>query len=255
MRMKYFIRGPMLVLLLLLFGTSFHTLKAQVTIGAKTGVNLNQFSQPGTSIGYSIGAFGSYNLTSFLSVKLEPQYSLEGGGRPNYTRNYSEGVLEGVSSVEYVNPTINFHNIQIPLLLELTLPEFAEEAVKPKLILGGSVAFTAVAKDRHTLRYTFVDPLLGDPLPRLDVAYQSEVVSELYKATQLSLWVGLGLDFKAASRTFSFDIRYRQGVNNLNLARGASPGNISGTIGIPGTGGNLYSSSLSFNFSTSIFNF
>ena len=253
--MKYFIRGPMLVLLLLLFGTSFQTAKAQVTVGAKTGFNLNQFTQPGTSIGYSIGAYGAYPVTGFLSVKLEPQYSLEGGGRPDYTRFYSEGVLAGVTSVAYVNPTTNFHNIQIPLLLELTLPEFADETVKPKLILGGSVGFMMGAKDRHTLRYTFADPFLGDQLPQLDVAYQSEVVSELYKATQWSLWVGLGLDFKAASRTFSFDMRYRQGVNNLNLARGASPGNTLGTIGIPGTGGNLYSSSFSFNFSTSIFNF
>ena len=252
MRMKYFIRGPMLVLL---FVTCFQALNAQVTIGAKTGVNLNQFSQPGTSIGYNIGAFGSYNLTSFLSVKLEPQYSLEGGGRPNYTRNLQEGTLEGVSSIEYINPTVNFHNIQIPLLLEFTLPEFAEEAVKPKLILGGSVAFTSVAKDRHTLRYTFVDPLQGDPLPRLDVAYQSENVSELYSGNQWSLWVGIGLDFKLAKRVFSFDMRYRQGVSNLNLARYVSPGNTSGSLGIPGTGGKLFSSSLSFNFSTSIFNF
>jgi hypothetical protein len=64
----------------------------------------------------------------------------------------------------------------------------------------------------------------------------------------------MGMKVKTGDRTFGFDVRYRHGLNNLNNLRFASPGN-GYDIGVPGTGGNLFSSSLSMNFSMSIMNF
>jgi len=239
---------------------------AQIIVGAKTGVNLNQFSQPGTTVGLNIGAYGTYQATPFLNVRFEPQYSQEGGARPDYSRDYSD-ISDNISNVHFINPSVLFHNVQIPLLLEFTLPEFSEETIRPKLILGGSYGIMIAATETATKRYEFIednggssssspsDPLVDEEPAMLDVAYQRETVTDNYSRNQWSLWFGMGLDFEAGERSYSFDIRYRQGLSNLNQLRFASPGNSTGTIGVPGTGGKLYSSSLSFNFAVSIFNF
>jgi hypothetical protein len=254
------------MLLMLLAAMSSAT--AQITVGAKLGTNLNQFTQPGTTVGLNVGGYGSYVVTPFATVKLEPHYSQEGGARPDYSRDYSQ-ISDNIQAVHFINPSVLFHNVQIPLLVELTLPEFSEEAIKPKLILGGSYGLVIAAKEMHTKRFEFIpddngsssssssepDPLVDDDPAAIDVAYEREVVTDNYARNQWSIWAGMGLEFKSGERTYAFDIRYRQGLNNLNLMRFASPGNSSGTIGVPGTGGELFSSSLSFNFSMSLFNF
>jgi hypothetical protein len=242
------------------------TTSAQIIIGAKLGANMNQFTQPGTTVGLNVGAYGSYTISPVVTVKLEPHYSQEGGARPDYSRDYSQ-ISDNIQAVHFINPSVLFHNVQIPLLVELSLPEFSEEAIRPKLILGGSYGVVIAATEMHTKRFEFIpdngssssssssDPLVDEDPAAIDVAYLRENVTDNYAKNQWSLWAGMGLDFKSGERSFSFDIRYRQGINNLNLMRFASPGNSSGTIGVPGTGGELYSSSLSFNFSMSLFSF
>jgi hypothetical protein len=236
---------------------------AQVIVGAKVGANLNQFSQPGTTVGVNAGAYVAYQATPFLNVRFEPHYSQEGGARPDYSRDYSD-ISDNIANVHFINPSVLFHNVQVPLLLEFTLPEFSEETIRPKLILGGSYGFMASAVETHTKRYEFIessgsssslDPLADEPPAMIDVAYQRENVTDNYARNQWSLWFGMGLDFEAGDRSFSFDVRYRRGLNDLNNLRFASPGNSTGTIGTPGTGGQLFSSSLSFNFAVSVFNF
>jgi hypothetical protein len=234
----------------------------QVVVGAKVGLNLNQFSQPGTTVGFNGGVYASYQATPAIAVRFEPHYSMEGGGRPDYNKNYSE-LSDNVYSITYMNPYVVFHNVQIPLLVELTLPEFSEETVKPKLILGGSYGLMVAATETATKRYEFTEESTGsssgssteEPTPLLDVSYQREPATDNYARNQWNLWFGMGLEFEAGERTFSFDVRYRQGLNNLNLLRFASPGNASGTTGTAGTGGELFSSTVSFNFSVSIFTY
>jgi hypothetical protein len=243
-----------LVLLMLL--CSAGSLSAQFVVGAKIGTNMNQFSQPGTTIGLNVGMYAAYPIAPAVTVKVEPHYSQEGGARPDYSRDYTQ-ISDNIAAVHFINPSVTFHNVQIPLLIELSLPEFSEATVKPKIILGASYAIMITAREMHTKRYDFIgssSPSIDDP-PSMDVAYLRENVTDNYARNQWSLWAGMGLEFKSGERTFAFDIRYRQGFNNLNLLRFTSPGNSSGTIGIPGTGGELYSSSLSFNFSMSLFNF
>lgn len=264
--MKPFIRGPMLTLILcccLRLGWSQDASSVppassgstssggSISIGAKTGVNFNQFSQPGTSVGANVGAYASYDLLPFLTVKLEPQYSQEGGARPNYFRSYSD-ISDNISGISFINPQVTFHNLQIPLLLELTLPEFRSESVMPKLILGGSYSAMMLANETHTKRYLFVDnlpALAPGGTNAMDVSYERENVTDNYLRNQWSLIAGFGLQFKAAKRDFSFDVRYRQGMNDLNQFRFSAPSIITGT------GGQLFSSSISFNLSVSIFKF
>lgn len=247
----------LIIICLFVLRASVYDACAQVTLGAKAGVNLNQFSQPGTLMGVNAGIYASYRLNPFLSVRFEPHYSQEGGGRPTYVRYYDD-VSDNILSVVFLNPSVRFHTVQLPLLLEFTLPELTDQTVTPVLLVGGSYAINMAAIEQHTKRYNFVEGSYSDgsgfDMPSLDVSYQRENVTSNYTRGQWSLWGGVGIQFKTGQRTFSFDVRYRQGLNNLNLLRFASPGN-GNDIGVPGTGGILRSSSVSFNFSMSIFNF
>jgi hypothetical protein len=82
------------------------------------------------------------------------------------------------------------------------------------------------AMEQHTKRYNFVEEDYRPIRHRmLDVSYQHENVIDNYARNQWSLWFGMGLQFKGGERTYSFDVRYRQGLNNLNNLRFASPGN------------------------------
>jgi hypothetical protein len=238
--------------LLLLCGIAYQA-QGQISLGAKTGVNLNQFRQPGTTMGLNFGIYGSYQINPFVTVKLEPHYSLEGGGRPDYERYYGD-ISDNIYSIGFLNPSVRFHNLQIPLLVEVTLPELTDQTVVPVIIVGASYSMTMSAYELHTERYNFIDQDSYYNTPQLDVAYQRENVLDNYSRNQWSLWLGMGMKVKTGDRTFGFDVRYRHGLNNLNRLRFASPGN-GVDIGTPGTGGNLFSSSLSLNFSMSIFNF
>lgn len=236
--------------LLLLCAVTYRA-NGQISLGAKTGVNLNQFRQPGTTMGVNFGIYGSYQINSFITVKLEPHYSLEGGGRPTYYRTYSN-LSDHIYSVGFINPNVKFHNLQLPLLVEATLPELTDQTVVPYIVAGASYAMTMSAYEVHTKRYNFISENYDDP--SVDVSYQRENVLDNYSRNQWSLWLGMGMKVKTGDRTFGFDVRYRHGLNNLNRLRFVSPGNGS-DVGIPGTGGNLFSSTLSLNFSMSIMNF
>ncbi|HEY0654813.1 MAG TPA: outer membrane beta-barrel protein [Chryseosolibacter sp.] len=235
-----------------------HSTHGQISLGAKTGVNLNDFRQPGTTMGVNFGIYGSYQVNPFLTVKLEPHYSQEGGGRPDYTRYYNE-ISDNLHSVHFINPSVRFHNLQIPLLVEVTLPELTDQTIVPTLIVGASYAMALSTFEQHTKRYNFFNASDYDDELIVDVAYLRENVIDNYSRNQWSLWFGMGMKVRTGDRTFGFDVRYRHGLNNLNRLRFVSPQTYDyaggGYSGVPGTGGNLYSSSLSLNFSMSIMNF
>src|ERR1043165_7680172 len=91
---------------------------SQISVGAKLGVTQNQFTQPGTTVGFSAGAYASYHVLPFLNVKIEPQYSQQGGARQSYYVDYSD--IEGnIPYIGYFNPSAVMHNIEVPILAEL----------------------------------------------------------------------------------------------------------------------------------------
>lgn len=234
--------------------------QAQISVGAKVGANLNQFTQPGTTIGVSAGAFGKYPIKPFLDVKLELLYSQQGGARQSYYIDYSS--LGGtVTAVDFINPSVTMHNLEVPVLAELTLPEFAEQSIVPKLILGGSYSLMMKATETHTERFIFSDGFSGNsPTPSVDAGYQHDDVTDNYARNQFSAIVGLGVMFKTEKRDFQFDVRYRQGFTQVNLIKYPDAIQKAGgsSIALPavnGVGGNLYTSTLSINFSMTIHTF
>ena len=109
----------------------------------------------------------------------------------------------------------------------------------PKLLLGGSYGYMFGATELHTTQYIFSNGTFAD------IPYLKENVGSNYEQSQLSLMAGMGIQFKGEKRDFSFDIRYRQGMTQLNKVK-ASYSTIDGR---------LFSSTLSLNFSMTLFKF
>jgi hypothetical protein len=211
-----------------------------ISIGAKVGASFNQFTQPGTMIGFNGGAFAKYTVTNFLNARIEVLYSQQGGGRQNYFDQLIP-LLDpaNVSSVTYVNPFVVFNNVEVPLIAEFGLPELSGGTIVPKFLVGGSYAFAVSAFEHHTKHYEFNDG------SSVDFGYKKENVGSTYKQNQWSMMFGIGIDYNLGKRVFSTDIRYRQGLTQLNDFKFTGPQ----------AGGKLYSSSLTFNFGMTIFNF
>jgi hypothetical protein len=202
--------------------------------GIKFGPSFNQFGQPGTMIGFNFGLFGNYKINNCVAARVELLYSAQGGGRTDYRRvDIDPGDPFGGRSVSVtnVNPQIVFNNVEVPILAELCLAEFSKEMVRPKLLVGGSYSYMISAVEHKTSRYNFYDGTFAD------MSYTKQNVTSYYNKNQFSAIIGAGICFNLNNRKFHVDIRYRQGLTQLN----ARP------FDIPGMGGKLHSSSLIFN--------
>lgn len=223
---------PVLLISLNLYG------QGEIRAGAKLGANFNQFNQPGTSIGVMAGAFGNYEVLDYLKVQLEVLYMQQGGARINNTRDLGD-IGGNISSISYYNRYVVFNNVEVPLLIKATLPDFKGEAVTPYLLLGGAYGFNAGAIEYHDRLYVFTN---GDIVP---ISNLSENVGANYSQHQFGIIGGIGMDFNLGEKTFTTEIRYRKGVNEIS--------NID--YSIIGQAEKIYTSSLSINFGLSIFNF
>jgi len=203
--------------------------------GVKFGPSFNQFSQPGSFIGFNVGIFTKYKVSDVFSPRVELLYSTQGGARNDYTKTYADGdpinPTTSVTSITNLNPYVTFNSIEIPLLAEFSFPEMAGLAIQPKMIVGGSFSRAISIVETKTQRYNYSN---GNSV---DVGYAREDVSAVYSPNQISAIGGLGLQFATPRRTFNLELRYRQGLTQLNNYVNSSSG----------IGGKLYSSSLIFN--------
>jgi len=215
-------------------------------IGAKVGVNFNQFSQPLTTQGGSLGGFARYQVLDFLEVQGELIYSQEGGGRMEYSRDFtldfgssSSSTNNGlVDNVQYINRSIRLHNIEVPISARLGLPELAGGAIVPKLIVGGSYSFNIAAVEQNDKIFNFDDGTRGL------VSNTNEEVRGDYFPHNFSVHAGIALDFNLAdAKAFTMEFRYRRGLTNLNQVE---------TI-IAELTDRLYSSGFSINFAYRLF--
>jgi len=210
---------------------------SSMAIGAKIGANFNQFSQPLTNIGGSVGGFVRYQILDFLEAQGELIYSQQGGGRMDYTRDFS--FIDGpIRNVQYVNRSIMLHNIEVPISARLTMPEFNGGAIVPKLIVGGSYSYNMAAMEYNDKIFNFVDGTRGL------VSNTTENVSLNYFPHNFSVHAGIALDFNLAdAKVFTMEFKYRKGFSNLNQVMTT----------ITELTDKLYSSAFSVNFSYRIF--
>lgn len=222
------------------------SLQAQIKVGATTGVNLNSFGQPGLTIGGNVGAFGRYQVLDFLEAQAEIKYSLMGGGRHDILRFPETGgddsfdLLNGVTSVEYLNRSVLLNSIEIPISARFTLPELAESTVTPKFILGFSYAYIFGAFEQRDAMFNFNN---GNQILLSDT---NENIGADISASNLSYLAGFAIDFTLDNgNVFTTEFRYQRGLNNLNMVE----------IVDPQVTERLTTQSFSINFAYQIFNF
>ncbi len=222
---------------------------AQFSVGAKVGANLNQFNQPGTIIGFTGGAFVKYKAISFLDVRAEVLYNQQGGARQDYVRDYSS-IGGNVSAVGYSNRSVVLHNLEVPLLLELSYPSFSDQSISPRLLVGAAYGMNLSAYEQHDKMYYFTN----GTIPFANTSDEHENVGSNYKQNQWGLIAGFAIDFTSGNQTCTFEVRYRKGLNQLNNLSYVVPplDNLPGTVGQEG---DLYTSSLTISFAMTLFKF
>lgn len=235
--------------ILLILGFVATTSFAQIAVGAKVGANLNQFNQPGTTFGFVGGAFVKYKPISFLDVRGEVLYNQQGGARQDYIKDYSS-IGGNVDYVYYSNRSVVLHNLELPLLLELSHPSFSDEIVSPRLIIGGAYGMNLGAIEQHDKIYSFANSIV----PYANTSDESENVGSNYKQNQWGLIGGFAIDFTSGKQTCTLEVRYRRGVNQLNNLRYIVPP-LDGLPGTEGQEGDLYTSSLTISFAMTLFKF
>jgi len=221
----------------------------ELVIGAKVGFNSNSFSQPGTTTGVSAGGFIRSQLLDFLEVQGEIIYSLQGGGRMDYIRDFSlnfgggsggsGGSIDGpIDYIEHVNRSILLNVVEVPISVRLGIPEFNGGAIVPRLILGGSYSYNFAAIEISDKIINFVDGTRGL------VSNTTENVSDNYFPHNFSAHAGIALDFNLAeAKVFTVEFRYRRGFQNLNQVE----------TNITELTDRLFSSGFSINFSYRLF--
>lgn len=222
---------------------------AQLSIGAKVGANLNQFNQPGTIFGFTGGLFVKYKALSFLDVRGEVSYNQQGGARQNYQRDYTS--LGGnVSYITFTNRSVVLHNLEVPLLLELSHPSFSDDIISPRLVLGAAYGMNLGAYEQHDKMYFFTD----STIPFANTSDETENVGSNYTQNQWGLIAGFALDFASGDQTCTFEVRYRKGLNQLNNLSYVVPplDELPGTLGQEG---DLYTSSLTISLAMTLFKF
>lgn len=223
--------------------------QAQVMVGAKVGANINQFSQPGSVFGFTGGVFGKYRAMDFIGVRAELLYNQQGGARQDYSRDYSQ--LGGsLNNVYYTNRFVNLHNLEIPVLIELSHPSFSDEIISPRLVLGVGYGFNLGAMETHEKTYFFND----GATEQIMISDERENVSANYKQHMWGFIAGFAIDMQAGEHTCTFEVRYRRAINQVNNFRFGVPPQ-DGLPGTIGQEGDLYPSTLSINFGMTIFNF
>ncbi len=222
---------------------------AQLSVGAKVGANLNQFNQPGTVFGFTGGAFVKYKALSFLDIRAEVLYNQQGGARQDYQRDYS-WIGGNVSYVTYTNRSVVLHNLEVPLLLELSHPSFSDEYISPRLVVGAAYGMNLSAYEQHDKMYYFTN----STIPFANTSDESENVGSNYTQNQWGIVAGFALDFTSGDQTCTFEVRYRKGLNQLNNLSYVVPP-LDGLPGTVGQEGDLYTSTLTISFAMTLFKF
>ncbi len=206
--------------------------EAQFRYGFTMGGTINQFTQPGTLIGFNGGVMGRYNVLDFIDVQAELLYTTQGGGRESYTRDVSDLGAE-IMAVSYFNRSVIFQNVELPVSGRFTLNAVSAGEVVPHVIVGGSFAYNIAAFETHDKYYVMAD---GTPVA---ITNKNENVGNEYEDLMYSIHGGIAVDYKlTGGNVFTMEMRYRQGMNNVNSVRD-----------IPDQRGVLYTNTLAFNFS------
>lgn len=220
------------------------TATAQINVGPKAGINFNSFRNSkeyqnyfDVVPGYNVGVFGKYPVLPYLAARAELLYMQQGAKLYDYYV---------ISELFHKNARIQFHTVEIPLMVELGLPSLAEDDLQPKLLLGGF--YSAVLYTRET--YTNIARVSGRPA----VSYKgSSALQELFNQSQYGFVGALAADMRIFNQRLSVEFRYQYNVNPINKSSSIEAYNLRETHAK--WGNKLYLHTLSCNVSVPLYNF
>jgi hypothetical protein len=218
MRMKCFIRGPMVLLFLTMLAAP---LMAQISIGPKIGANFTSlgdmafYNNDRSAVKYNLGGFAEYNVMPFLDARAELLYFQEGGPLNDYYIYFPY--------VQRKDVRVTSHNLQIPLIAQLSLPSFKEKKISPKLLIGGYYSYAFQYRER----YTKIISIPGLPNSKDDVSLN---VSSMYNRSNVGYLVGLGANLKLFGQEINIDCRYTRAINNVNSDPGFVPDQLTDVV-------------------------
>ncbi len=218
--------------------------KSQAAIyDAKTATNVNKsnidqryYRSDISVLGFNAGGYAKYQVLSFLNARAELLYFQQGGTVENYYSLYP--------SVQHKNVKLTQHTLQIPLVAELGIPGMEESPIQPKLMLGGYYGFTMSSMESY-------DKVQSSQYEKVSDKSTSNVSSS-FVYNQAGFLVGIGTDIKMGDNDLSIEFRYNQNLTIINES-GAGLTHLQSTLN--NYGGNLRTSTFSFNVGMTLFNF
>jgi hypothetical protein len=200
---------------ILLF-TAFTDIKAQgkFRFGVKTGFNMNTLVSPYDTFnlraGFLAGVFVQYNVTDYLEVGFEPAFALSGANRidPLSIHFTDEVLLNDVYGVPFKRHNLKFSTIELPVLVTYSLK------------LGSiGINFDAGPSFNYILgatEYSLKENVTAYPI---ELAGNPEIatdVLERFAPYDLQLIFGIGAEFLVGGNNLSIDIRYHNGMMDVN---------------------------------------
>lgn len=231
MRMKYFIRGPMLVLILsccLRIGWSQDTTPSPATnsssssessadsgskfsFGAKALTNFSKFKNTDIGIGYGGGGFAQFKPSDALSFRAEVLYVNYAVGLDSYKTDFTSGSF---SRIDYSNRNLRFNSLEIPVLVQYALPFM--ESLSPVVYAGGAYSYNFGVFEVTDKTY-FSTGTSGEPQTHT-FKNRYDNVSSRYKEYNVSVLGGIRVSFDP----IFVELRYQQGIPNLNIFSSSS---------------------------------
>ncbi|WP_448520023.1 porin family protein [Rhodoflexus sp.] len=202
-------------------------------LGVRTGVNVNDFSVSGTTrsttslAGAQATVFAMYNVNSWVGMSLEAGFSQSGAARFSPGAGTNVGQPGTVGSAMGNLNDYRLSNIQANLLSYFKLPVLS--VYEPKIFIGPSFDFNVHATN-NVEGYRFGSP----------TKYRVDATNQ-FKAMDIGMIVGGGVDFDLKWATLMLDARYRHGFSDINNAYGQSANFIgapNGAVGFPLSLGN-----------------
>jgi len=196
----------------------------KISYGPRLGYQVSKFNgekHTNYSLGLYAGGFIQYQLSSSIAAEFDLLYSEQGGSRLTI-KEYPPG-LDIPISRETFTSNVSLRSIELPLLVNYT--PLNNLTVKPRLILGPSIAFLLGANDNRdiTLEYNptsvppVPDPIFGEKAVTATVSSSENVTGE-YQRVSLGANAGLGLDIPFNKFNLVIDLKYRIGITPIDVS-------------------------------------
>jgi hypothetical protein len=204
-------------------------------VGLNGAVNLNQFNFSGLTMGGELNGFVSRLLNDNMSLQVELGIKQLGGSRRNGSENFEGGYID---QIQYFNRRAVINSFNSSLLLNIH-PSQNLGPLSLTLLIGVSHGLKMEVSEVHDEFYFFND---GTSI------YVSEVrenTSRFYENSMISGLFGISMNLPFGNRLIGFQVRYEQGINQINRVKFA----------IPQHAGKLRTNSLKLGLSYELFNF